>query len=83
MHELSGITRLGRRLMRGSILLAFVAVVGCAQILPDIGLRDDYMGKSFLQPDKVPRPVARDETGNPDLEQKREIRIPFLPPIPF
>ena len=83
MHGLSGIARLGPRLMRGAILLACVAVVGCSQMLPDIGLRDDYMGKSFLQPGKVPRPVARDETGDPDLEQRREIRIPFLPVIPF
>lgn len=76
-------TRLGPRLTRGAILLACVAVVGCSQMLPGIPLRDDYMGKSFLQPGKVPRPVARDETGDPDLEQRREIRIPFLPVIPF
>ena len=83
MQRLSDITRHGPRLMRGALLLVFVAVVGCSQFLPDVGLRDDYMGKSFLQPGKVPRPVARDETGDPDLEQRREIRIPFLPPIPF
>lgn len=83
MHEFSGISRLGPRLMRSVMPLAFVAVVGCSQILPDIGLRDDYMGKSFVQPDKVAKPVARDETGDPDLERRREIRIPFLPPIPF
>lgn len=83
MHELSGIATLGPRLTRGAILLAFVAVAGCSQMLPDIGLRDDYMGKSFAQPSKVPKPVARDETGEPDLQQRREIRIPFLPVIPF
>ena len=82
MHELSGMTRLGPRLMRGAILLAFVAMAGCSEILPDFSLRDDYMGKSFLQPDKAPGPVARDETGNPDLERRRAIRIPFLPVIP-
>lgn len=83
MHELPGVTRLGPRLVRGAILLAFVAVVGCSQMLSGISLRDDYTGKSFLQPGKVPKPVARNETGDPDLEQRREIRIPFLPPIPF
>ena len=65
------------------MLLAFFAVVGCAEIIPDVGLRDDYMGKSFLQPGKSPRPVARDESGNAELEQKREIKIPYLPPIRF
>lgn len=83
MHESSGITRFAPRLTRGVILLAFVAVAGCSQMLPEIGLRDDYMGKSFVQPGKVPKPVARDETGEPNLKQRREIRIPFLPVIPF
>lgn len=83
MHGLLGIARLGPRLMRGAILLALVAVVGCSQFIPDIGLRDDYMGKSFVQPDKAPKPVPRDERGEADLEQRREIRIPFLPPVRF
>ncbi len=48
-----------------------------------MGLRDDYMGKALLQPGKVPRPVVRDETGDADLKQKREISIPYLPPIRF
>ena len=48
-----------------------------------MGLRDDYMGKALLQPDKVPRAVVRDETGNADLRKKREINIPYLPQIRF
>ncbi len=83
MHALPDFMKLGPRLTRPAILLVFVAVGGCAQMLPEIGLRDDYMGKAFVQPGKVPGPVTRDETGDPELERRREIRIPFLPVIPF
>ena len=83
MHVLSGVTRFIPRLRRGAILLACVVVVGCSELIPDMGLRDDYMGKAFLQPDKVPRPVVRDETGDADLKKRREINIPYLPPIRF
>ena len=31
-------------------------------------IRDDYMGKSLLQPDKVPKPVHYNAYGDPDLE---------------
>lgn len=79
MDILTGVTRL----RHGTILLAFLAAVGCAEIIPDMGLRDDYMGKALLQPDKVPRAVVRDETGNADLRKKREINIPYLPQIRF
>lgn len=65
------------------MLLAILSVAACAEIIPDVGLRDNYMGQAFLQPDKVPGPVARDEFGTAKLEQRREIRIPFLPAIPF
>jgi len=83
MHEMSGATKFIPRLRRRAILLACVLVVGCAEIIPDLGLRDDYMGKAFLQPDKVPRPVVRDETGDADLKKRREINIPYLPQIRF
>ena len=83
MHVLSGVTSFIPRLRHGAILLACVVVVGCAEIIPDMGLRDDYMGKALLQPDKVPRPVVRDETGDADLKKRREINIPYLPQIRF
>lgn len=31
-------------------------------------IRDDYMGKALLQPDKVPRPVQYNAYGDPNLE---------------
>lgn len=83
MQNSPGTKRLSPRLTRAAIVFAMVAVVGCAEIIPDISLRDDYVGKSLLQPGKIPKPVTRDEQGNAELEQRREIRFPFLPPIPF
>lgn len=41
------------------------ALVGCAEITPRFELRDDYMFKRFLQPDRVVSEVERDELGNP------------------
>ncbi len=83
MHSLPDFMKLGPRLTRPVILLVLVAVASCAQMLPEIGLHDDYMGKSFVQPGKVSGPVTRDATGDPELQRRREIRIPFLPVIPF
>lgn len=42
----------------------FGGLAGCAESL----LRDDYMGKSILQPEAVVQPVRRDERGDPILE---------------
>jgi len=39
---------------------------GCDQPI----LRDDYMGKSWLQPDQEPRTVAHDAEGNPIIEHQ-------------
>lgn len=53
-------------------LLAFglmLAVGGCAEIIPRFELRDDYMFKRFLQPDRVVGEIRRDEFGNPILKQ--------------
>ena len=33
-------------------------------------LRDHYMGKSWLQPDKGPKEVVRDEEGEPIVEKE-------------
>ena len=46
------------------ILLIFGGLAGCSESI----LRDDYMGKSLLQPDNVPGAVRRDEKGNPILD---------------
>ena len=62
-------------------MLALLGIAACDQITPDFSLRDDYMGKSFLQPDKVPQPVARDEQGAPILKTKRKINLPQLPSL--
>jgi hypothetical protein len=42
-------------------------LLGCAALIPTI--RDDYMGKSFLQPHKVPQKIEHDERGNPVTEK--------------
>ena len=44
---------------------------GCAELIPDFGVRDDYLGKSIVQPDRVPRFVAHDELGNPIIGDRR------------
>ena len=44
---------------------------GCSEIIPRFELRDDYMGKRFLQPNRVVGEVERDELGNPILPKKR------------
>jgi hypothetical protein len=46
-----------------------LAVGGCAEIIPRFELRDDYMFKRFLQPDRVVGEIRRDEFGNPILKQ--------------
>lgn len=44
---------------------------GCSEIIPRFELRDDYMGKRFLQPSRVVGEVERDELGNPILPKNR------------
>jgi len=50
------------------VALALVAVglttAGCERPR----LREDYMGKRLLQPDKMPAEVERDATGDPILD---------------
>ena len=69
MYRLPIIGRQGDRWVRGAILSAFVVLAGCSQFIPDFGLRDDYMGKSILQSDEVPKPVAHDGEGEAELKQ--------------
>ncbi len=42
---------------------------GCAELIPKIELRDDYLFKRFLQPERVVSEVRRDEQGNPILPE--------------
>ncbi len=55
------------RSMRSSVFILILALLlaGCGGSM----LRDDYMGMSVLQPDKLPRAVERDAHGNPILDE--------------
>jgi hypothetical protein len=54
-----------------AIILGGPLILGaCAEIIPKFELRDDYMFKRFLQPDRVVGEVRRDEQGNPILPEK-------------
>lgn len=55
------------RLTALGLLAVAVALGGCNEIIPKFELRDDYMGKRFLQPGKVTGEVERDAVGNPIL----------------
>ena len=44
----------------------------CAEIIPKIELRDDYVFKRFLQPTRVVSEVKRDELGNPILPKSQQ-----------
>ena len=70
-----------RKIGRLTVLLCSAAVLlGCAALVPTI--RDDYMGKSLLQPDKVPQAVEYDDKGNPIPEGSRSW-LPRLFPYVF
>lgn len=48
--------------------LAAVLLSGCVELLPALPeLREDYMGKSLLEPQWEPQ-VDHDERGEPDLD---------------
>ncbi len=51
-----------------AVLLCLGAGLGGLAACSESILRDDYMGKSWLQPDKVYQPVKHDDQGNPILE---------------
>jgi hypothetical protein len=48
--------------------LVMFSVSGCSELIPDFSLRDNYTGKSILQPGKVPKPIKRDAEGNPIIK---------------
>ena len=63
------------RAARIAVLIMFVTLTACSQIIPEIRLRDDYTGKSILQPGKVAEPVRRDQEGEPVLEETLGARL--------
>ena len=62
-----------RQHFRPAVLGLFSAALllgGCAEIIPKFELRDDYMGKRFLQPSRLPGEIERDAYGNPVLPKQ-------------
>jgi hypothetical protein len=51
-----------------SVVLAATALSACAELLPALPeLREDYMGKSLLEPEWEPQ-VEHDERGEPVVD---------------
>lgn len=68
-----------KRLHRAKGRWVIVMVLGaplllgaCAEIIPKFELRDDYMFKRFLQPNRVVGEIRRDEQGNPILPESQQ-----------
>lgn len=53
-------------------VLAVSLLTGCGERF----VRDEYMGKAFFQPDKVPRLVEYDGLGNAIIDQAEIIPAP-------
>lgn len=51
---------------------SMLLLAGCNEIIPRFELRDDYMGKRFIQPSRVPGEVERDAYGNPVLPKDKK-----------
>ena len=61
------------------VLLAVATIVvtaACSGVDEPL-LRDHYVGKSILQPERTPQYVKRDGHGNPILEPERRWWWPF------
>jgi hypothetical protein len=75
-----------RTFWRAAPLAVLIVILGgCSELIPD-GLRDDYLGKSLLQPDRVPAPVAHDNSGNPIFRDQRfpnAFTFRFLDPFQY
>jgi len=53
-------------------VVAFALMLGaCSEIVPQFELRDDYMFKRFIQPNRVVGDVERDELGNPIVPEAK------------
>lgn len=63
-------SRLTHRLVALGLLATVVLLGGCNEIIPKFELRDDYMGKRFLQPGKISGEVERDSLGNAILPKQ-------------
>ena len=52
------------------ILIIFCSTFfGCDQIIPKIELRDNYQGKTLLEPNSYDSFVTRDNLGNPIIRE--------------
>jgi len=75
----------GRRRPRAALAIALVtlitALVGLTACGTEIKLRDDYMGKRFIQPSQVPGTVERNERGDPLVPETTRWRFPWLNPL--
>jgi hypothetical protein len=62
-----------RRAWIVALVVGIPLVTGaCAEIIPKIELRDNYMFKRFLQPSRAVSEVKRDEQGNPILPKSQQ-----------
>ena len=65
-----------RALLRHWIITLVIGIPlvtsSCAEITPKLELRDDYMFKRFLQPNRVVAEIRRDELGNAVLPKSQQ-----------
>jgi hypothetical protein len=65
-----------RALLRHWIITLVIGIPlvtsSCAEITPKLELRDDYMFKRFLQPNRVVAEIRRDELGNAILPKSQQ-----------
>lgn len=64
-----------RSLNRKQRLMALAGLSGALLLLSACSdepwIRDDYFGKSWLEPERIIQPIKRDPYGNPILEKKK------------
>ncbi|MDC0655211.1 hypothetical protein OAP48_00735 [bacterium] len=68
-HSLQGLRHAGIVLL---VIMAPLVTGACAEIIPKLELRDDYMFKRFLQPSRAVSEVKRDEFGDPVLPKLKQ-----------
>ncbi len=54
------------------LLLLSILLAGLSACGGDPLLRDDYLGKRLLEPERMPGEVVRDKYGNPVLQSKSQ-----------
>ena len=72
-------SRRGRRDAVLALVLAAFALGACEMLATEF-VRNEYWGKSFLQPSKIQQPYFRDEYGNPTPCGTRPWRLPWPDP---